>query len=82
MKKGTRNKKKPFPPRGLTLCWFCRHAVPSDEKGTGCPWSRDMQPVEGWNAVSKPILIRVGTKRLKRYAESYLVRSCPLYEKD
>lgn len=39
--------KKQFMP---TLCWKCIHAVPDDALGTGCSWSRELKPVEGWNA--------------------------------
>lgn len=36
-----------------TLCWHCRHAVPTKDKITGeyltgCAWSIDRKPVEGW----------------------------------
>lgn len=36
-----------------TLCWHCRHAVPTKDKITGeyltgCAWSIDRRPVEGW----------------------------------
>ena len=36
-----------------TLCWHCHHAVPTKDKITGeyltgCAWSIDHRPVEGW----------------------------------
>lgn len=36
-----------------TLYWYCRHAVPTKDKITGeyltgCAWSIDRRPVEGW----------------------------------
>lgn len=32
-----------------SLCWSCRNSVP-DKYGNGCSWSRDLIPVEGWQA--------------------------------
>lgn len=29
-----------------SICWTCRHAVPSDTEG--CNWSRNAKPIEGW----------------------------------
>lgn len=57
-----------------TLCWRCRHAVPS--ASTGCSWSRRFVPVEGWTA----------EKHRQRsngsVYETYCVTSCPLFQKD
>lgn len=32
-----------------TLCEMCENAVPS--KTRGCEWSRDLEPVPGWDAM-------------------------------
>lgn len=52
-----------------TICWECRHAVPTNT--LGCPWSMDMIPVEGWKV--KPSTLVNG---------SYTVLECPLFRKD
>ena len=57
-------------PAGDTICWKCKHAVPSLWKGTGCEWSRKLQPVPGWKAV-----------KTKSYREGYKVIKCPKFEK-
>lgn len=31
-----------------SICWLCANAVPSET--TGCNWSREFKPVEGWEA--------------------------------
>ncbi len=49
-----------------SLCWKCSRA-------TGfCPWSREFEPVQGWDAVQTTV----------DGIESYEVKSCPLFEKD
>lgn len=36
---------------GGTLCWKCENAVPSSDGTRGCPWSTQLKPVDGWDAV-------------------------------
>lgn len=53
-----------------TLCWYCRHAVPTKDKITGeyltgCAWSIDHRPVEA----QKGGMIH-----------SYTVTECPRFE--
>ena len=57
-----------------TLCWRCRHAVPS--ASTGCNWSRRFVPVEGWTAEKHQ------QKQSGSVYETYCVISCPLFQKD
>ncbi len=53
-----------------SLCWKCSRA-------TGfCPWSRDFEPVQGWEAVKTTIKNQSGD------LDSYDVKKCPLFEKD
>lgn len=66
-----------------TLCWYCKHAVPTKDKITGeyltgCAWSIDHRPVEGWR-----------TCQHRRYKaqkggiiHSYTVTECPRFEED
>ena len=56
-----------------TLCWRCRHAVPS--ASTGCSWSRHFVPVEGWTATKHQ------QKQSGSVYETYCVISCPLFQK-
>jgi hypothetical protein len=50
----------------MTLCWQCANAVPNNETGRGCSWSRSFKPVPGWDANDG-----------ERSTVSYHVRSCP-----
>lgn len=59
------NKTKNRPHKYKTLCFYCK-------KATGfCRWSRDLEPVDGWEAVGK--MINCGY--------SYAVMECPEYER-
>lgn len=60
-----------------SLCWCCQNAVPSKEKGTGCPWSERFAPVDGWCAFRHEIDNGEG-----RFTESYCVASCPRFRAD
>ena len=63
----------------MTLCWFCRNAVPSERTGTGCSWSRSFRPVPGWKA--KRCLVRMcKAGEAPRFSPSYDVRKCPEFE--
>lgn len=62
------------PPRYITqgtLCWDCKHAVPSAT--TGCSWSRSFRPVPGWTASQ--------TEPNSDRAASYFVERCPEFVK-
>lgn len=54
-----------------TICWACKHAVPTSDGLRGCSWSRTHRPVEGWEAT--PTEVDIYT--------SYLVTSCPEFER-
>ena len=64
-------------PKTGSICWGCANAIPSRYGGTGCSWSENRIPVEGWTAVKteqtgitgKPIV-------------SYCVIKCPQYKGD
>ncbi len=57
-----------------SLCWQCSRA-------TGfCPWSRDFEPVQGWEAV--PTLIKGDRKGRNPDIPSYDVKKCPLFIQD
>ena len=78
---GRRKKARTRPglPPTLTLCWFCVNAVPSEEGGAGCSWSRSGEPVKGWEAVRRDVLIPRGARK-NVLSESYRVRACPMFE--
>lgn len=58
-----------------TLCWRCVRAVPGAGGKTGCSWSREFAPVEGWWAEPKEVYD--SERRGKRVAYSYNVILCP-----
>ena len=65
-------------PPTMSLCWFCRNAVPSPEAGTGCSWSsRTHTPVEGWEAERRDLKMYYKGYRL---VESYRVLACPEFQ--
>lgn len=53
-----------------TKCWTCKNS------SGGCSWSRGFRPVEGWDAD------RTVIKGKEGYVESFLVKECPMYEKE
>lgn len=55
-----------------TLCWTC------EKSKSGCSWSKDLTPVNGWEAI--PTFIH-GSAHHKGYM-SFKVISCPEYEND
>ena len=55
-----------------TLCWSCGNAVPNDIDG--CEWSRDGEPVPGWDAEEK-----TRTDTDGRFYRTICVHSCPKY---
>ena len=52
----------------VTLCWACQNCF------GGCSWSKDFQPVEGWNV--KPTTVQ---RQPRDITQSYLVYSCPQF---
>lgn len=55
-----------------SICWDCKRA-------TGfCSWSRDFEPVRGWEA--EPTVIK--ENGLAHSIDSYDVKRCPLFLKD
>ena len=68
-------------PKVLSLCWYCRNAVPSPETGAGCSWSRKAhQPVEGWVAERRDLKLRGKNNQVLHMIESYRVLACPEFE--
>lgn len=68
-------------PWNLSLCWFCRNAVPSPATGAGCSWSRKAhQPVEGWVAERRDLKLRGKNNQVLHMIESYRVLACPEFE--
>lgn len=64
-----------------TLCWHCRHAVPTKDKITreyltGCTWSIDRRPVEGWRTCQH----RMYESQKGGMLHSYTVTECPEFE--
>lgn len=58
------------------LCWDCANAC------GGCEWSKDFQPVPGWDA--SPIIQKFhggGTPR-DYLTGSYAIRACPKFVKE
>lgn len=53
-----------------TLCWTCQNAY------NGCPWSRNFEPVPGWQAT--PTKIKMG----ESYIDSFQVHECPMFQGD
>lgn len=60
-----------------SLCWRCKHAVPSPIKKTGCSWSIGFNPIPGWEA-KEVFSVRDGEK----VPCGYMVKSCPLFEEE
>lgn len=58
-----------------SLCWTCVRAT-----GT-CSWSRNFEPVPGWEAEKTEVKNPYGKDRFEMIA-SYDVKACPLYIKD
>lgn len=59
-----------------SLCWSCINAVPSADGKRGCSWSRNGEPVEGWDAKMQRVKVNRGSSVV-----SYHVKSCPKYQK-
>ena len=75
-------KKKSLGGRTESLCWTCIHAVPSNEQGTGCSWSRSVGkiPVEGSEYKEKIVFPR--NNNVSRKAVLKIITRCPKYRQD
>lgn len=58
--------------KAASICWKCRNAVPTEK--TGCSWSRDFVPVDGWVVENHCIYVN---PECSRRVESYCVEYCP-----
>lgn len=54
-----------------SICWDCAKACRK------CPWSKDFKPVPGWDATPTKVYVVEG-----KYDDSFIVNSCPLFEKE
>lgn len=63
-----------------TLCWYCKNAVPNGK--SGCDWSNDFQPCQGWSAKETIIMnaYNDGGSAKKHYTPSYKVAECPQFK--
>ena len=59
------------------ICIGCKNAVP-DNRGHGCPWSENFDPVPGWTA--KKVILNPG--RIYDETETYQITACPLFDPD
>ena len=68
-------KKAPKRKHNETLCWTCQNAC------GGCSWSRNLEPVEGWEA--KPTRLNIYISEGNEGMDcSYHVINCPQYIPD
>lgn len=61
------------------LCWDCKKSVNS-----GCSWSANFEPVEGWEAVKVERYVAT-TKEQKRVVNGdvgYAIYNCPEFDPD
>lgn len=63
-----------------TKCWDCKKS----DASSNCPWANHFKPVPGWDAEPTMIYANVqhGKKSVKRECPSYIIKSCPLFEKE
>lgn len=66
--------KRPAYPTG-TLCFWCQHSVP-DQRGHGCSWSKELQPVAGW--IATPVRRMLGGKSF----DTYCIHECPQFREE
>lgn len=65
----------------VSICWDCKNSVPNEKYG--CSWSRNFEPVKGWNAIETSMVINDYSKNVKtKTIKSYCVCSCPKFIKD
>lgn len=57
--------------KGNTICWNCAKACRK------CPWSRNFEPVDGWNATPTKVYSAEGV-----FIDSFIVHECPLFEEE
>ena len=57
-----------------TLCWKCHRSDHWVDDPTPCPWSSNLEPVEGWTAEETSI----GCD--SREVPTYIVIKCPLFK--
>ena len=65
----------------VQLCEVCQHAVPnlkSGELARGCPWSKELKPVDGWSATK---VTKYKSNGEFAY-DTYHIVSCPLFLQD
>ena len=58
-----------------SICWDCANSVPNEQYG--CTWSRRGEPVEGWDAERRDLLLQDSSKKMFKYVEPYRVKECP-----
>lgn len=65
-----------------TICWMCANAVPSDT--TGCSWSENEIPVDGWVAenTTKAHAREMRDSEFQRSLKFYNVHDCPMFKPD
>lgn len=56
-----------------TLCWDCTNSIRPEI----CPWAREFIPVDGWEAEETECM-----DTTDRPYSSFLVKKCPLFERD
>lgn len=64
-----------------SLCWKCANAVPSRDGKRGCSWSRNFEPVPGWQARKTKISVTRFINRKNTYVKigTYHVNKCPSF---
>lgn len=65
-----------------TICFDCENAVPNNETGKGCSWSRCFKPVEGWTAEKTVIVNRDRSDEKTYTTDSFAVYECPKFVSD
>lgn len=59
-----------------SLCQYCRNIT-----CLGCSWARNFKPVKGWTAIPKTLRCSNGESGISK-VQSYIVTSCPLFDRD
>ena len=63
--------------KAIQKCWDCIHAVPG--RTSGCEWSEEGKPVEGWKA--RPTTIKASKRAIVDEYPSFQIDDCPKFEK-
>lgn len=68
--------------RPSSICWYCANAVPSAK--TGCNWSINFEPVDGWDAMMTDDMHRdtMAEDSIAYGKHAFLVRDCPEFIPD